>query len=72
MTKELSIRASHTQVQKYWKDIAKKLQKGDIDPTFMITHDLSFEKAAEAYKMFDDKQDDAVKIVLRPDANKYV
>ena len=38
----------------------------DIDPTFVVTHRLPLDQAPEAYRMFRDKQDDCVKVVLKP------
>jgi threonine dehydrogenase-like Zn-dependent dehydrogenase len=66
MTKALTLRGSQVFVQKYWHDILKMLQKGDIDPSFLITHDMSLEKADEAYDIFDRKSQESMKILLRP------
>ena len=42
------------------------MQKGEIDPSFVITHRMSLEEAPEAYRMFRDKQDRCIKVVLKP------
>lgn len=66
MEKGLTISAGQTPVQKYWKKLLEHLEKGDIDPTFIITHTFPLEKAVDAYKMFDQKDDKVVKIILKP------
>lgn len=66
MEKGLTVCAGQTHVQKYWHKLLEHLEKGDIDPSFIITHTLPLEKAVEAYKMFDQKENNAVKIILKP------
>ena len=39
---------------------------GDIDPSFVITHRLPIDQAAEAYKTFRDNKDECIKVVLKP------
>ena len=39
---------------------------GTIDPSFVISHTLPLEKAADGYKIFNDKQDECIKCVLKP------
>lgn len=41
-------------------------QEGKLDPTIVKTHELPLEQAPEAYKMFDEKTDEVVKVVLKP------
>ena len=62
----LTIRAGQAHVQRYWKDLLARIEQGEIDPRFVVTHHLPLEQAPEAYRMFRDKQDDCVKVVLRP------
>jgi threonine dehydrogenase-like Zn-dependent dehydrogenase len=66
MTKAVTLRGSQVFVQKYWHDLLKMMRKGDVDPSFLITHDLPLEKGDEAYQIFDRKSQDALKILLRP------
>lgn len=66
MTKAVTLRGSQVFVQKYWKDLLKMLQKGDVDPTFLVTHDMPLERGDEAYQIFDKKVQDSLKILLRP------
>ena len=44
----------------------KKIEDGEFDPTEIITHRMSLDKAAEAYELFHDHQDDSIKFVLKP------
>jgi threonine dehydrogenase-like Zn-dependent dehydrogenase len=66
MTKAVTMRGSQVFVQKYWKQLLKLIQSGELDPTFMATHDMSLEAAAEAYDIFDKKSQEAIKVLLRP------
>jgi threonine dehydrogenase-like Zn-dependent dehydrogenase len=43
-----------------------KIESGEIDPSFIITHEMPLEAAAEGYDMFKNKKDNCIKIVLKP------
>jgi len=64
--KALTIRAGQTPVQRYMPELLGKIENGDIDPSFVITHRLSLEDAPDAYRIFRDKEDSCVKVVLDP------
>ncbi|MGZ3678510.1 MAG: zinc-dependent alcohol dehydrogenase [Ktedonobacterales bacterium] len=66
MNRALTIKTGQTHVQRYMQPLLHRVQKGDIDPSFIITHELSLDDAPKGYKMFRDKQDDCVKVVLKP------
>ena len=66
MNKALTIKSGQTHVQRYMKPLLETIQKGKIDPSFIITHTMPLSDAAEGYKIFANKQDDCVKIVLKP------
>jgi threonine dehydrogenase-like Zn-dependent dehydrogenase len=66
MNKGLTVKTGQTHVQRYMKPLLERVQKGEIDPSFVITHRLPLEQAPEAYKMFCDKQDECIKVVLKP------
>ena len=53
-------------MQRYMKPLLKKIEIGVIDPSFVITHRVALENAPDAYKMFRDKKDGCVKVVLQP------
>ncbi|KAI9028432.1 hypothetical protein DFJ74DRAFT_765394 [Hyaloraphidium curvatum] len=65
MEKGLIIRGGQAPVQRYWKDLLKVIERGEIDPTVIITHPcMNLEDAPKAYKMFDDKSNGCVKCVI--------
>lgn len=66
MNRGLTIRTGQTHVQRYMQPLLERIQNGDIDPTFIITHRMSLDDAPRAYEMFRDKQDECVKVVLTP------
>lgn len=66
MNKALTIKTGQTHVQKYHRKLLKKIEAGEIDPTFVITHRLKLEDGPAAYKTFRDKQDGCIKVVLKP------
>ncbi len=62
----LTFRMAQTPVQAYMHKLLGHIEKGDIDPSFVITHRARLEDAPELYKTFNQKQDSCVKVVLRP------
>jgi threonine dehydrogenase-like Zn-dependent dehydrogenase len=66
MNKSLTIRTGQTHMQRYMKPLLERVERGDIDPSFIITHHLPLEAAPDGYKTFRDKQDSCIKIVLKP------
>ncbi|MBC8141020.1 MAG: glutathione-dependent formaldehyde dehydrogenase [Armatimonadetes bacterium] len=64
--KGLTLKMGQTHVQKYLPKLMGHIQNGDLDPTFLITHTLPLEQAPEAYKIFKEKKDGCVKVVLKP------
>lgn len=66
--KGLTFRMGQTHMHRYLRPLLERVEKGEIDPSFIITHRMSLEDAPQAYKIFHDKQDDCVKVVLKPGA----
>jgi threonine dehydrogenase-like Zn-dependent dehydrogenase len=66
VNRSLTIRSGQTHVHRYMRPLLERIEKGDIDPTFIITHRLRLDDAPEAFETFSKKQDDCVKVVLRP------
>ncbi len=62
----LTIKTGQTHVHRYLSPLLERVRKGDVDPSFVITHRLGLTDAPEAYRMFRDKTDACVKVVLRP------
>jgi threonine dehydrogenase-like Zn-dependent dehydrogenase len=66
MNKGLTLRTGQTHVNRYIEDLLRRIQEGEIDPAFVITHRLPLEQGPEAYKTFRDKEDGCIKVVLKP------
>jgi threonine dehydrogenase-like Zn-dependent dehydrogenase len=66
MNRSLTIRTGQTHVQRYMRLLLALIEKGDIDPSFIISHRMRLEQAPAAYRMFRDKQDHCIKVVLTP------
>lgn len=64
--KGLTLRMGQTHVQRYMRPLLQHIEAGSIDPTYIITHRLRLKDAPLGYKMFRDKQDECVKVVLKP------
>jgi len=66
MEKGLSMRSGQTPVQKWWRELLDRVRRGELDPSVIITHHLPLSEAANAYKMFNEKTDNVIKVVLHP------
>jgi threonine dehydrogenase-like Zn-dependent dehydrogenase len=66
MNRSLTIRTGQTHVHRYLKPLLERIQKGELDPSVVISHHLPLEEAPQAYRMFRDKQDECTKVVLKP------
>lgn len=66
MNKSLTVRTGQTHMQAYMRPLLERIQRGEIDPTCVISHRLSLSEAPHAYQMFRDKQDQCTKVVLDP------
>jgi threonine dehydrogenase-like Zn-dependent dehydrogenase len=64
--KALTLRGGQTPVQKYGEDLLGRIESGEIDPTFVITHRVTLDEAPDAYRHFRDKDEPWVKVVLTP------
>ena len=66
MNRALTVRTGQCHVQRYMKPLLERIKKGEIDPTFVISHRLSLEDAPRGYDMFLHKEDECTKVVLKP------
>ena len=66
--KGLTLKMGQTHVQNYTRPLLERIQRGDIDPSVIITHRMRLDDAPEMYKTFRDKQDECIKVVMRPQA----
>lgn len=66
MNRALTLRTGQTHMQCYMRPLLERIEKGEIDPSFIITHRLRLADAPQAFQTFRDKQDDCIKVVMRP------
>ena len=66
MNKGLTFRMGQTHVNRWTDDLLRRIEEGEIDPSFVITHTAPLEDGPEMYKTFRDKQDSCIKVVLKP------
>jgi threonine dehydrogenase-like Zn-dependent dehydrogenase len=66
MNRSLTVRTGQCHVHKYMTPLLDRIQKGEIDPSFVITHTMRLDEAPEGYAMFLNKEDDCIKVVLKP------
>lgn len=64
--KGLTMKMGQTHVHNYTKPLFDRIERGDIDPSFLITHRMTLDDAPRMYQTFRDKQDECVKVVMRP------
>lgn len=66
MNRGLTIRTGQCHVHRYLRPLLQRIEDGEIDPTFIVTHRLSLADAPKGYELFKHKQDDCLKVVLTP------
>ena len=66
MNKGLTIRTGQTHVNRWTDDLLRRIEEGQIDPSFVITHTVGLEQGPAMYKTFRDKQDGCIKVVIKP------
>jgi threonine dehydrogenase-like Zn-dependent dehydrogenase len=69
MNKALTMKTGQTHMMRFMQPLLERVQNGDIDPSFVISHRVPIDRAPEMYKVFRDKQDHCTKVVLDPWAN---
>jgi threonine dehydrogenase-like Zn-dependent dehydrogenase len=67
--KGLTLKMGQTHVQRYMNPLLQHIEKGDIDPSYIITHRITLDEAPAAYRTFRDKKDDCIKVVIRPNGD---
>ena len=66
MNKGLTLKMGQTHMHKYMRPLLERIEKGEIDPSFVITHRLKLTDAPVAYQTFRDKKDGCIKVVMTP------
>jgi threonine dehydrogenase-like Zn-dependent dehydrogenase len=66
VNRSLTIKSGQTHVHRYMRPLLQRIQNGEIDPSFVITHRMKLGDAAAGYQIFNDREDDCLKIVMKP------
>ena len=66
MNKALTFKTGQTHVHRYMGLLLDRIQNGEIDPSFVITHRLPLDQSPDGYEMFKHKKDHCIKVVLKP------
>ena len=65
MNRGLTIRTGQCHVHRYMKPLLDKIERGVLDPSFVVSHEMNLDETPRGYDMFNHKQDDVMKIILR-------
>jgi threonine dehydrogenase-like Zn-dependent dehydrogenase len=65
MNRGITIKTGQCHVHRYMKPLLERIERGEIDPSFVVSHHMNLDDSARGYDMFMHKQDDVMKIVLR-------
>jgi threonine dehydrogenase-like Zn-dependent dehydrogenase len=66
MNRGLTIRTGQTHVQRYMRPLLERIQAGELDASFVVSHRVSLDDAPRAYQAFSNKEESAIKVVLKP------
>jgi threonine dehydrogenase-like Zn-dependent dehydrogenase len=66
MNRSLTIKSGQCHVHRYLRPLLERIQRGEIDPSFVITHTIPLDQAPDGYSKFLNKEDECIKIVLKP------
>jgi threonine dehydrogenase-like Zn-dependent dehydrogenase len=66
VNRSLTIRSGQTHVQRYMRPLLERIESDEIDPGFVVTHRMRLEDAPEGYDIFLNKEDECMKVVLKP------
>ncbi|MFI6263366.1 zinc-dependent alcohol dehydrogenase [Micromonospora sp. NPDC051006] len=64
MNRSLTLRTGQCHVQRYTRPLLERIQRGDIDPSFIVSHRMPLKDAPKGYKIFQKKQDECTKVLL--------
>jgi threonine dehydrogenase-like Zn-dependent dehydrogenase len=65
VNRSLTIRSGQTHVHRYLHPLLDRIRRGEIDPTYIVTHRMRLEDAPQAYETFRQKEDECMKVVLK-------
>ncbi|MFJ7508844.1 zinc-dependent alcohol dehydrogenase [Peribacillus simplex] len=64
--RNINLKMGQAPVIHYMPKLFDKITAGEFDPTEIISHKVPLEKASEAYQIFNDHEDECIKVVLKP------
>ncbi|MFL6967275.1 zinc-dependent alcohol dehydrogenase [Pseudomonas alvandae] len=67
VNKSLTLRSGQQPGQRYVKRLFEHIQKGELDPSYLLTHPMGLEQSVEGYAMFKEKRQDCLRAVFRPE-----
>ncbi|MGN8277999.1 zinc-dependent alcohol dehydrogenase [Pseudomonas sp. SMV71] len=67
VNKALTLRSGQQPGQRYVKRLFEHIQKGELDPSYLLTHPMGLEQSAQGYAMFKDKRENCLRAVFRPE-----
>jgi threonine dehydrogenase-like Zn-dependent dehydrogenase len=68
--KGITMKMGQTNMHNYMRPLLDRVEKGQIDPSYIISHRITLDEAPEMYKVWRDKKDKVTKIVIDPWAEK--
>jgi threonine dehydrogenase-like Zn-dependent dehydrogenase len=66
VNKAITVKSGQTHVQRYMRPLLERIERGELDASFVISHRLSLDEAPRAYEMFKHKEAECTKVVLKP------
>jgi threonine dehydrogenase-like Zn-dependent dehydrogenase len=66
MNRGLTIRSGQCHVHRYLRPLLQRIEDGEIDPSYIVTHRMKLDDAPVGYELFKKKRDDCLKVVLKP------
>jgi threonine dehydrogenase-like Zn-dependent dehydrogenase len=66
--KGLTLKMGQTHMHKYLRPLLERVERGEIDPSFIITHRVGLDDAPEMYQTFRAKEDACIKVIMKPHA----
>ena len=72
VNKALTIKSGQTHVHRYMRPLLERIENGEIDPSFIITHRIRLDEAPLGYEVFRNKEDECVKVVMKPGMDEPV
>lgn len=66
VNKAITVKSGQTHVQRYMRPLLERIERGEIDPSFVITHRVRLDEVPRAYETFRNKEDECIKVVVKP------